>query len=208
MPVPLGSFVLPQPDFSATSSQHAAHALAVEARLLRTAAPGGRARRRWRRRGSRLRVREQIEPELQRVLARRVRQLVEERLDRRTRTPLLPGARSGPVGTPERHQRRSRASSSGRSAPGTRGRSERRARRFAERHEVVLPRDRACRRVDAALEVVDSPRGGRVVLDVVLARPQQLDRRAGTASRSRRPRPCSRCSAAGRSRRRRASCGA
>ena len=76
MPVPLRCGRLPQPDFSATSSQHAAHARGVrpEARRRhgRRAVPAGAGM------GSRC---QQFEAELERVLPGRVRQLVDERLD-------------------------------------------------------------------------------------------------------------------------------
>ena len=69
MPVPFGSLRLPQPDFSATS---------FSTPLMRAAlkpSPPALGRRAC------ACVGQQVEPELHRILARRVRQLVDERLE-------------------------------------------------------------------------------------------------------------------------------
>jgi len=50
---------------------------------------------------------------------------------------------------------------------------------FAERHEVISPRDNLARRVEATGEVVKAGRPIEVVLDVVFTRPQELHRHAG-----------------------------
>ena len=69
MPVPFGSCGVPQFDFSATSFTTRRHARGVEAVAAALAAPGYDL------------VGEQVETELHRILPRRVRQLVDERLE-------------------------------------------------------------------------------------------------------------------------------
>ena len=135
---------------------------------------------------SRLLVRQQVESELQRILARRVRQLVDERLhDEREAVAARRAERSGRHA--ERHRRdvervvRDEARREFGPPPGAR-----RSTRFAERDEVIAPRDELAGRVDAAREVVEAGAAIRIVLHVVFARPQQLDRHAGHLLRDRR----------------------
>src|SRR5215207_4825430 len=86
--------------------------------------------------------------------------------------PLLPGARSAPVGTPNAITDVSSAKFGMKRAGNSAPPMPALAANGAPRDELAAP-------VDGALKVVIARRTVEVVLHVVFARPQQLDRHAG-----------------------------
>ena len=125
-------------------------------------------------------VREQVQSELQRILERRMRHLIEERLDCK-RDPVAAWRPKTPGRNTKGHDRR---------VDGTVGNEARRkfgARdlpslnecvALAERYEVVFPGYKLSGSIDAAGEIMKSGGAVKIVADVVFTRPQQLDRRS------------------------------
>ena len=169
---PSGSARRPQPAFSATSFEHAAHAAGIEVSAGPEAPAGlgsrrggpSRSRRNWT--GSRPAA----------WASSSMNDCITNAM------ALLPGARSGPVGHAQRHERRGRVGSAARIAPGIRvgpGRRCWRAPALAEGHEVVRHATSLPAGSRPALEEMEARRPVEIVLQIIVAVPEQLHRAAG-----------------------------